>query len=51
MMDPDRREASVDLTAEELGALLAGVTSLAEGEVDAAFFGTTIANGPAGLGG
>jgi aromatic-L-amino-acid/L-tryptophan decarboxylase len=39
MMEPDRREASLDLTAEEFRELLAGVAALAEQEVDAARFG------------
>src|SRR5215217_6427258 len=46
MTDPDRRDASLDLTAEELGALLAGVTGLAEQEVAAARFGRVFEHPP-----
>ena len=46
MADPDRRDASLDLTPEELGALLAGVTSLAEQEVTAARSGPVFEHPP-----
>jgi aromatic-L-amino-acid/L-tryptophan decarboxylase len=46
MTDPDRRDASLDLTPEELGALLAGVTALAEHEVTAARFGRVFERPP-----
>ena len=46
MLDPDRRDASLDLTAEEFGALLAGVTALAEQEVAAARFGRVFEHPP-----
>jgi hypothetical protein len=35
MSDPDRRDASLDLTGENFRALLAGVTALVEQEVAA----------------
>lgn len=46
MTDPGRRDASLDLTPEELGALLAGVTDLAEQEVAAARFGRVFERPP-----
>ena len=46
MTDPDRRDASLDLTAEDFGALLAGVTALAEQEVAAARFGRVFEHPP-----
>jgi glutamate/tyrosine decarboxylase-like PLP-dependent enzyme len=46
MTDPDRRAASLDLTPEELSALLAGVTALAEQEVAAARFGRVFERPP-----
>jgi hypothetical protein len=46
MMDPDQRDASLDLTLEEFGALLAGVAALAEQEVDAARFGRVFERPP-----
>jgi aromatic-L-amino-acid/L-tryptophan decarboxylase len=42
----DRRDASLDLTSEEFGALLAGVTALAEQEVAAARFGRVFERPP-----
>ena len=44
--DPDRREASLDLTPDELGALLEGVTALAEQEVAAARSGPVFERPP-----
>ena len=44
--NPDRRDASLDLTEEELGALLAGVTALAEQEVAAGRFGRVFERTP-----
>jgi aromatic-L-amino-acid/L-tryptophan decarboxylase len=46
MTDSDRRDASLDLTGEEFGALLAGVTALAEQEVAAARFGRVFERPP-----
>ena len=46
MTDPDRREASVDLTPAELRVLLAGGTALAEREVDAARLGPVFERRP-----
>ena len=46
MRDSDRRDASLDLTGEEFGALLAGVTALAEQEVAAARFGRVFERPP-----
>jgi L-2,4-diaminobutyrate decarboxylase len=46
MTDPDRRDASLDLSTEEFGALLAGVTALAEQEVAAARFGPVFERTP-----
>jgi hypothetical protein len=46
MTDSDRRDASLDLSAEELGALLAGVTALAEKEVAAARIGRVFEHPP-----
>jgi glutamate/tyrosine decarboxylase-like PLP-dependent enzyme len=46
MTDPDRRDASLDLTAEEFGALLAGVTGLAQQEVAAARCGRVFERPP-----
>jgi aromatic-L-amino-acid decarboxylase len=46
MTDRDRRDASLDLSAEELGALLAGVTALAEKEVAAARIGRVFEHPP-----
>jgi glutamate/tyrosine decarboxylase-like PLP-dependent enzyme len=46
MADPHRRDASLDLIPEELGALLAGVTSLAEQEVAAARSGPVFERPP-----
>jgi hypothetical protein len=46
MTDSDRRDASLDMTGEEFGALLAGVTALAEQEVAAARFGRVFERPP-----
>src|SRR5918992_1976388 len=46
MTDRDRRDASLDLTAEDFGALLAGVTALAEQAVAAARFGPVFERPP-----
>ena len=46
MTDSDRRGASLDLTGEEFGALLAGVTALADREVAAARFGRVFERPP-----
>ena len=46
MTDPDRRDASLDLSAEELGALFAGVAALTEQEVAAARFGPVFERAP-----
>ena len=46
MRDPDRREASLDLNAEDFDALLAGVTALAKEEVAAARSGPVFERPP-----
>ena len=46
MSEPDRRDASLDLTEEDLSALLAGVTALAEQEVAAARTGPVFERPP-----
>ena len=46
MTDPDRRDASLDLGAKELSALLAGVTQLTEQELAAARFGPVFERPP-----
>jgi glutamate/tyrosine decarboxylase-like PLP-dependent enzyme len=46
MTGPDRRDASLDLTGDEFGALLAGVTALAEQEVGAARSGPVFERPP-----
>ena len=46
MTDPDRREASLDLTADELDALFAGATALAEQEIAAARSGPVFDHPP-----
>ena len=46
MADPDRRDASLDLSLEEFGALLAGVSALAEQEIAAARFGRVFERPP-----
>jgi hypothetical protein len=46
MSDRDRREASLDLIADEFGALLAGVTALAEQEVAATRVGRVFERAP-----
>jgi glutamate/tyrosine decarboxylase-like PLP-dependent enzyme len=46
MGDPDRRDASLDLTGAELRALLAGVSALAEDEIAAARCGPVFASPP-----
>src|SRR5215208_7846078 len=46
MTDRDRRDASLDLTGGELGALLAGVTALAEREFTAARLGPVFERPP-----
>jgi aromatic-L-amino-acid/L-tryptophan decarboxylase len=49
MTDPDRRDASLDLTGEDLGALLAGVTALAEKEIAAARSGPVFERVPSAV--
>jgi aromatic-L-amino-acid/L-tryptophan decarboxylase len=49
MSDPDRRDASLDLTAEDFRALLAGVTALAEQEVAAARSGPVFERPPSAV--
>jgi glutamate/tyrosine decarboxylase-like PLP-dependent enzyme len=49
MSDPGRRDASLDLTAEDFGALLAGVTALAEREVAAARSGPVFERAPSAV--
>jgi aromatic-L-amino-acid/L-tryptophan decarboxylase len=49
MSDPDRRDASLDLTAEDFRALLAGVTALAEQEVAAAQSGPVFGRPPSAV--
>ena len=49
MTDPDRRDASLDLTGEDLGALLAGVTALAEQEIAAARSGPVFERAPSAV--
>ena len=46
MSDPDRRDASLELTGEDFRALLAGVTALAEQEVSAARSGPVFERPP-----
>src|SRR5688572_11477224 len=46
MHDPNRRDASLDLTGEDLHALLAGVAALAEHEVSAARSGPVFERPP-----
>src|SRR6478736_9956919 len=46
MTDPDRRDATLDLTDQDLRALLAGVTALAKQEVSAARSGPVFARPP-----
>src|SRR5436190_11098240 len=46
MSDPDRRDASLDLTEEDFRALLAGVTAMAEQEVAAARSGPVFERPP-----
>ena len=46
MSDADRREASLDLTPDELGALIAGVTDFAEHEVAATRVGRVFERAP-----
>jgi glutamate/tyrosine decarboxylase-like PLP-dependent enzyme len=46
MDDPDRRDATLDLDEEDLRALLAGVTELAEREVSAARYGPVFDHPP-----
>ena len=46
MRDPDRRDASLDLTGHDFGALLAGVTALVEQEVAAARSGPVFERPP-----
>src|SRR6476661_3376758 len=46
MTDPDRRDATLDLTDQDLRALLAGVTALAEQEVAAARSGPVFERPP-----
>jgi aromatic-L-amino-acid decarboxylase len=49
MTDPDRRDASLDLTGEELRSLLAGVTALAEQEVAATRSGPVFERPPSAV--
>ena len=49
MTDPDQREASLDLTVEDLRALLAGVTALVEQEVAAARSGPVFERPPSAV--
>ena len=49
MSDPDRRDASLDLTAEDFRALLAGVTALTEQEVAAARSGPVFERPPSAV--
>src|SRR5215211_276772 len=49
MRDPDRRDASLDLTGEDFRALLAGVTALVEQEVAAAQSGPVFERPPSGV--
>jgi glutamate/tyrosine decarboxylase-like PLP-dependent enzyme len=49
MTDPDRREASLDLDADDLDALFAGVTALAEQEVAAARSGPVFERPPSAM--
>jgi aromatic-L-amino-acid/L-tryptophan decarboxylase len=49
MTDADRRDASLDLTPEEFGALLAGVAALVEQEVAAARFGRVFERPPSAV--
>ena len=46
MRDPDRRDASLDLTCKDFGSLLAGVTALVEQEVAAARSGPVFERPP-----
>ncbi|MGZ8649616.1 MAG: pyridoxal phosphate-dependent decarboxylase family protein, partial [Solirubrobacteraceae bacterium] len=49
MSDPDRRDASLDLTEPDLRALLAGVTALAEQELAAARSGPVFGRPPSAV--
>jgi aromatic-L-amino-acid decarboxylase len=49
MSDPDRRDASLDLTGEDLRALLAGVAALVEQEVAAARSGPVFERPPSAV--
>jgi aromatic-L-amino-acid decarboxylase len=49
MSDPDRRDASLDLTGEDFRALLAGVTALVEQEVAAARSGPVFEHPPSAV--
>src|SRR3954469_7622036 len=49
MADPDRREHSLDLTEEDLRALLAGVTALAEQELAATRSGPVFERPPSAV--
>jgi aromatic-L-amino-acid/L-tryptophan decarboxylase len=49
MSDPDRRDASLDLSGEDLRALLAGVTALVEQEVAAARSGPVFERPPSAV--
>ena len=49
MTDPDRRDASLDLTGEDFRALLAGVTALVEREVAAAQSGPVFEHPPSAV--
>jgi hypothetical protein len=49
MSDPNRRDASLDLTGENLRALLAGVTALVEQEVAATRSGPVLERLPSAV--
>ena len=49
MTEPDRRDASLDLTADDFRALLAGVTALVEQEVAAARSGPVFERPPSAV--
>ena len=49
MSDPNRRDASLDLTGENFRALLAGVTALVEQEVAATRSGPVLERPPSAV--
>ena len=49
MSDPDRRDASLDLTGENLRALLGGVTAVGEQEVAATRSGPVFERPPSAV--